>query len=37
MMKRENAIKDKSYCFALRIIRAYKFLSTEHREFVLSK
>jgi len=36
-MKKENVIKEKSYSFALRMIKAYKFLSTEQREFVLSK
>jgi four helix bundle protein len=36
-MKRENVIKEKSYLFALRMIKAYKFLSTEQREFILSK
>jgi four helix bundle protein len=34
---KENIVKDKSYKFALRIIKAYKFLSREQREFVLSK
>ena len=33
----ENTVKSKSYVFALRIIKAYKFLSIEHREFILSK
>jgi len=33
----KNTVKFKSYEFALRIIKAYKFLSTEQREFVLSK
>lgn len=32
-----SIVRDKSYEFALRIIRAYKFLSQEQREFVLSK
>lgn len=32
-----NAIKSKSYLFAIRVIKAYKFLSSEQREFVLSK
>lgn len=32
-----NTVKYKSYTFALRIIKAYKFLSLDHREFVLSK
>ena len=36
-MKKENIIKDKSYVFALRMVKAYKFLSSEQREFVLSK
>jgi len=34
---RENILRDKSYAFALRIVKAYKFLSQEQREFVLSK
>jgi len=36
-MKKENVIKEKSYAFALRMIKAYKFLTAEQREFVLSK
>lgn len=36
-MKNDNIVKDKSYAFALRIIKAYKYLSKEQREFVLSK
>lgn len=36
-MKSENIIRDKSYAFALRIIKAYKFLNAEQREFILSK
>jgi len=34
---KDNIIKDKSYAFALRIVKAYKYLIQEHREFVLSK
>ncbi|MDR0547150.1 MAG: four helix bundle protein [Dysgonamonadaceae bacterium] len=34
---KENVVRKKSYDFALRIIKAYKFLSQEQREFVLSK
>jgi len=34
---KDNILKEKSYCFALRVIKAYKFLSQEQREFVLSK
>jgi len=33
----ENVIQVKSYAFAIRIIKLYKFLSTEKREFILSK
>lgn len=34
---RENAAKDKSYRFALRIVKVYKHLVSEHKEYVLSK
>jgi len=34
---KNSIIREKSYEFALRIIKAYKFLSQEQREFVLSK
>ena len=34
---KENIIKDKSYKFALRIIKLYQFLSVQKQEFVLSK
>ncbi len=36
-MKTDNIVKQKSYEFALRMIKAYKFLTSEQREFVLSK
>ncbi|MBO6523169.1 MAG: four helix bundle protein [Balneolaceae bacterium] len=36
-MKTENAIQNKSYSFALRIVKLYKFLCEEKREFTLSK
>lgn len=36
-MRRKNVIKDKSYSLALRIVKLYQYLSTEKREFVLSK
>ena len=32
-----NAIKDKSFAFAIRIVNLHRFLSTEMKEFVLSK
>jgi len=34
---KENAIQQKSYAFASRIVKAYKYLVSEQREFVLSK
>src|SRR5688572_1093095 len=34
---KENVLKDKSYSFALRIVGLYKQLSSEAREYVLSK
>ena len=36
-MKSDNAVQIKSYDFALRIIKVYKHLSQERKEFVLSK
>ncbi|WP_435134412.1 four helix bundle protein [Formosa sp. A9] len=36
-MKSNNVIKTKSYQFAVRIVKLYKFLVDEKREFVLSK
>ena len=35
--KEKNVVKDKSYTFALQVIKAYKVLSQEKREFILSK
>lgn len=35
--KEENVIRTKSYTFALRVIKAYKFLTKEGKEFILSK
>ena len=32
-----NPIKEKSFAFALRIVKLYQFLSTEKKEYVLSK
>jgi len=34
---KENIVKKKSYVFALRMIKAYKYLTQEQRDFVLSK
>lgn len=36
-MKTDNIVLTKSYGFALRIIKAYKFLTHEQKEFVLAK
>lgn len=36
-MMKENVIKDKSFDFALRIVKMYKFLCESKKEFVLSK
>jgi four helix bundle protein len=36
-VKEENLIKEKTYDFALAIIKLYKFLNFEKKEFVLSK
>jgi len=35
--KKKNIVGDKSYAFALRIIKLYKYLINEEKEFVLSK
>jgi four helix bundle protein len=34
---KKNVLRDKSYGFALRVIKAYKFLCDNKKEFVLSK
>ena len=34
---KENIVMDKSYAFALRIIKLYKYLLTDKKEYVLSK
>ena len=34
---RDSVVKEKSYSFALRIIKVFKFLNKEQHEFVLSK
>ena len=33
----DNIIKTKSFSFALRIVKLYQFLSSEKKEFILSK
>ena len=34
---KDNVLKDKSFKFAVRIVKLYKYLSEEKKEFVLSK
>jgi four helix bundle protein len=36
-MARENIVKNKSFSFAVRIVKLYQYLCTEKKEFVLSK
>ena len=36
-MKQDNIILDKSFAFATRVVKLYKYLCDEKREFVLSK
>lgn len=37
MENKENVLRDKSYAFALRVVKLYKFLAEEKKEYVLSK
>lgn len=34
---KKNIIQEKSFCFALRIIKLYKYLKDNKNEYVLSK
>lgn len=34
---KDNIITDKSYAFAIRIVKLYKYLCEEKKEFILSK
>jgi len=36
-MKEQNVLKEKSYHFAIRIVKLYQFLKEEKKEFTLSK
>ena len=36
-MAKENIVIEKSYAFALRIIKLYKYLVDTHKEYVISK
>jgi four helix bundle protein len=37
MSEKKNILKDKSFAFAIRIIKLYQYLADTKREFVLSK
>lgn len=34
---KDNVVKDKSFAFALRIVKCYQYLANEKQEYVLSK
>ncbi len=34
---KENVVKNKSFAFAVRVVKLYQFLQTDKKEFVLSK
>ena len=34
---KDSLVYNKAYSFAIRIVKAYQFLQTEKREFILSK
>lgn len=36
-MKQENIILDKSFAFAVRVVKLYKYLCNEKKEYILSK
>ena len=36
-MKKDNIIQEKSFAFAVRVVNLYKYLTTEKKEYVLSK
>ena len=37
MMKDNNVVEEKSFDFAVRIVKLYKYLTTEKQEYVMSK
>jgi four helix bundle protein len=37
MIKTDNIIKDKSFQFAIRIVKLYQFLTDKKKEYILSK
>jgi four helix bundle protein len=36
-MKENNVLQQKTYAFAIRVVKAYQYLSDEKKEYVLSK
>ncbi|MDD5054736.1 MAG: four helix bundle protein [Candidatus Peribacteraceae bacterium] len=36
-MEKKNIVREKSFAFALRIVKAYQFLTESKREYVMSK
>ena len=36
-MRKNNILKEKSFSFAVRIIKLYKYLKNKHNEYILSK
>lgn len=36
-MKSDNIVQQKSFAYAIRIVNAYKYLTVEKKEFVLSE
>jgi len=36
-MKKDNVIKNKSFAFAVRVVKLYRYLAEEKKEYVLSK
>lgn len=37
MSQKQNIVREKSFAFAVRVVKLYQFLSSEKKEFVLSK
>jgi four helix bundle protein len=37
LLMKENVIKDKSFAFAIRIVKVYQFLCEQKKEYILSK
>lgn len=36
-MKKNNILQQKSFAFAIRVVNVYKYVTTEKKEFILSK